>query len=326
MGHRRASVGLVRPSHPEHALTPGCGAFVALTASRWDLGAAGAGDASREASRISTNSPDHDPVLAERAEDKLRARLEAADERCLHLEAALARAKEAADSANRELESLSHSVAHDLRAPLRGIDGFSQALLEEYAERLDDDGRRYLGHVRASAQHMMQLLESLLGLSRVSRGELQRERVDLSELGRAAAARLRTTQPERTAEISIADGLVCQGDARLLGVVVESLLGNAWKFSRNRQLARIELGSELAPGGPAFFVRDNGAGFDVRYASKLFGAFQRLHSPSEFEGTGMGLATVQRIIARHGGRIWAEGAVDQGATFHFTLEESRERS
>ncbi|HYP86558.1 MAG TPA: ATP-binding protein [Polyangiaceae bacterium] len=225
-----------------------------------------------------------------------------------------------------ELESFSYSVAHDLRAPLRGIDGFSQVLLEDYSERLDDEGRRYLGHVRDSAQHMAQLIESLLSLARVTRSELNKERVDLSELGRAAAARLRQNQPERSVEVAIEDELTGMGDSRLLGVAIENLLGNAWKFTRDRAHARISLGAERSRGVPVFFVRDNGAGFDMRYASKLFGVFQRLHSPTEFEGTGIGLATVQRIIARHGGRIWAEGAVNEGATFYFSLEdEGQER-
>ncbi|HKY41303.1 MAG TPA: PAS domain S-box protein [Polyangiaceae bacterium] len=237
-------------------------------------------------------------------------------------EEALARAKEAAEVASRELESFSYSVAHDLRAPLRGIDGFSQVLLEDYSQKLDAEGQRYLGRVRESAQHMAQLIESLLNLARVTRGDIRRERVDLSELARATAERLRSAHPERDVEIRIGEALRTEGDARLLGLVLENLLGNAWKFTRNQVRAQIELGSSQDNGQSIFFVRDNGAGFDMKFASKLFGVFQRLHASSEFEGTGIGLATVQRIVIRHGGRIWAEAQVGGGATFFFTLGKS----
>jgi PAS domain S-box-containing protein len=240
-------------------------------------------------------------------------------------EQALARAKEAAENASRELESFSYSVAHDLRAPLRGIDGFSQVLLEDHAAQLDEEGRRYLGRVRESAQHMAQLIESLLNLARVTRGDLHKDRVDLSELARATAERLRAGQADRNVEISIEPGLWGAGDSRLLGVVLENLLGNAWKFTRKRDGALIQVGSRRDNGEQVFFVRDNGAGFDMSYAPKLFGVFQRLHSPREFEGTGIGLATVQRIILRHGGRVWAEAAVDAGATFFFTLDDRKQR-
>jgi PAS domain S-box-containing protein len=236
-------------------------------------------------------------------------------------EEALARAKEAAETANRELQTFSYSVAHDLRAPLRGIDGFSQALLEDYAGQLDAEGKRYLERVRESAQHMAQLIESLLTLARVTQSDLRRERVDLTALARAAAARVGAAQPRREVEVLIMDGLTADGDARLLGVALENLLNNAWKFTQGRPRARIEFGSRQENGEPVFFVHDNGAGFDMAFASKLFGVFQRLHTPDEFEGTGIGLATVQRIVQRHGGRIWAEGKVDEGASFYFTLAE-----
>ena len=234
-------------------------------------------------------------------------------------EAALARAKDAAEAAGRELEAFSYSVAHDLRAPLRGIDGYSQVLLEDYSDKLDDEGKKHLKTVRQSAQQMAQLIESLLSLARVTRSEIRRERVDLSRLARAAAGRLQSAQPRRQGEFAIAEGLVGTGDSRLLGVLLENLLGNAWKFTGKRPKARVEFGRTREGGEEAYFVRDNGAGFDMAYASKLFGVFQRLHSISEFEGTGVGLATVQRIVRRHGGRIWAEGEVDRGATFYFTL-------
>src|SRR6266540_1603827 len=236
-------------------------------------------------------------------------------------EKALASAKEATDLANRELEAFSYSVAHDLRAPLRGIDGFSHALLEDYAPQLDEEGQRFLRRVRESAQQMAQLIESLLSLARVTRGDLRRESVDLSDCARATAARLREVQPERNIEFLIGKGLSVNGDSQLLAIVLENLLGNAWKFTRDQAKACIEFARATRDGQSLFFVRDNGAGFDMAFASKLFGVFQRLHTPQEFEGTGIGLATVQRIIRRHNGRIWAEGQVGGGATFYFTLDE-----
>jgi light-regulated signal transduction histidine kinase (bacteriophytochrome) len=239
-------------------------------------------------------------------------------------EEALARAKEATDTANRELEAFSYSVAHDLRAPLRGIDGFSQALLEDFAESLEPEARRLLERVRQSAQHMAQLIESLLALARVTRGDVRNDRVDLSSLARATADRLMTAQPGRRVDFRIANDLRATGDSRLLGVVLENLLGNAWKFSRNKPTAMIEFSVDASEARTVFFVRDDGAGFDMAFASKLFGVFQRLHTSREFEGTGIGLATVQRIIHRHGGRIWAEGEVGGGATFYFTLNEKEQ--
>jgi PAS domain S-box-containing protein len=232
---------------------------------------------------------------------------------------ALALAKEVAENASRELESFSYSVAHDLRAPLRGIDGFSQALLEDYAPVLDAEGQRYLNRVRESAQHMAQLIESLLTLAQVTRSDIRRERVLLAELARTTIERLQTAQPARQVQFVIDDELEAVGDPRLLSLVMENLIGNAWKFTRNREGARIEVGSSRDNGQQVFFVRDNGAGFDMSFASKLFGVFQRLHTSAEFEGTGVGLATVQRIITRHGGRIWAHAQLDSGATFSFTL-------
>jgi light-regulated signal transduction histidine kinase (bacteriophytochrome) len=240
-------------------------------------------------------------------------------------EEAIARAKEATDAANRELEAFSYSVAHDLRAPLRGIDGFSQALLEEYSAKLDDDGQRYLRRVRESAQRMAQLIESLLSLAGITRSDLRREPVDLSALARAAAERLKASQPDRNVEFLIGRGLTATGDSRLLAIVLENLLANAWKFTRNQPTACIEFASTRREGETVFRVRDNGAGFDMAFASKLFGVFQRLHTSEEFEGTGIGLATVQRIIRRHNGRIWAEGKVAAGATFYFTLNDGSQR-
>lgn len=233
----------------------------------------------------------------------------------------LSRARDAAEAANRELESFSYSVAHDLRAPLRAIDGFSQALLEDCAERLDADGKKYLSYVRGAAQQMAQLIDDLLALSRVTRSELHEEEVNLSELARTAIARLRRSHPDRRVSVVIRDGLTDRGDPRLLAVVFDNLLDNAWKFTQRRDEARIEFGAIAGDGHPVYFVRDDGVGFDMTYADKLFGVFQRLHSVSEFEGTGIGLATVQRAVRRHGGRVWAEGAVDRGACFFFTLND-----
>jgi PAS domain S-box-containing protein len=241
-------------------------------------------------------------------------------------EEALALAKENAEAAGREFEAFSYSVAHDLRAPLRGIDGFSQALLEDYGDKLDADGRHFLGRVRDAAQQMAQLIESLLVLARATQGELRSEPVDLSAMTRAVAERLADAEPGRDVELRIADGLAASGDGRLLSVVLENLLGNAWKFTRHTSGSRIEVGCEHEADPPVFFVRDNGAGFDMAFAPKLFGVFQRLHRPDEFEGTGIGLATVQRIVRRHGGRIWAEGRIGEGATFRFTLNERGQRA
>jgi signal transduction histidine kinase len=234
--------------------------------------------------------------------------------------AELEKATEAAESANRELEAFSYSVAHDLRAPLRSLDGFSQALLEDYSDKLDDEGKSYLLRLRAGAQRMARLIDDLLSLSRVSRNELVRSEVDLSALARNIGERLLQATPERTISLSVAPELRARGDARLLTAALENLLGNAVKFTAKREQARIEVGSRRIHGKITFFVSDNGAGFDMAYADKLFGAFQRLHSTHEYEGTGIGLATVQRIVSRHGGQIWPEAKPDEGATFYFTLE------
>ena len=236
-------------------------------------------------------------------------------------ERALQAARDRAEAANRELEAFSYSVSHDLRAPLRAIDGFSQALLEDCAAGLSPAGHAHLHRVRAAAQRMAALIDDLLELSRISRAELRLSPVDLSTLAREVAGTLRESHPDRRVAVEVADGVAGRGDPRLLRVLLDNLLGNAWKFTRDRPEARIEFGAARENGTTAFFVRDNGAGFDMAYAGKLFGAFQRLHSAREFEGTGIGLATVARIVRRHGGRVWAEGAVGEGATFRFTLGE-----
>jgi PAS domain S-box-containing protein len=223
---------------------------------------------------------------------------------------------------NRELEAFSYSVSHDLRAPLRGIDGWTMALLEDYAHLLDDKGKKYLDRVRTETQRMGRLIDDMLSLSRVTRAEMHRETVDLTCLAQSIAGRLRETSPERLVEFVIQDGLIVEGDPRLLEIALVNLLDNAWKFTGQSPIASIELGRVEQEGHSVFFVRDNGTGFDMTYAHKLFGAFQRFHKTSEFPGTGIGLATVQRVVHRHGGRIWADAAVDRGATFHFTLQEA----
>ncbi|MCM2278634.1 MAG: ATP-binding protein [Oligoflexia bacterium] len=222
-------------------------------------------------------------------------------------------------AANKELEAFSYSVSHDLRAPLRSADGFSKALLEEYSDRLDDQARDYLGRIRASAQRMARLIDDLLNLSRLGRKELTIETVDLSALARKAAEELAAGDPGRNVRFIISEGLVAEGDRELLRVVIENLFNNAWKFTSKHSSAMIEFGVRQQEGSPVFFVRDDGAGFDMAHAQKLFGAFQRLHRPNEFPGTGVGLATVQRIVHRHGGHAWAEGKVEKGATFYFSL-------
>ncbi len=227
-------------------------------------------------------------------------------------------------AANKELEAFSYSVSHDLRAPLRGIDGFSLALLEDYADKLDEDGRDYLHRVRAATQRMGILIDDLLNLSRVTRSEMRRENTDLGAIARSVAGELQKTQPERRVEFRIEEGLEAFVDSHLIRIVLENLLGNAWKFTSKRESACIEFGRTSGDVGFTYYIRDDGAGFNPTYANRLFGAFQRLHDKNEFPGTGVGLATVQRIIHRHGGRIWAESAVERGATFYFTLLEMKQ--
>ena len=223
---------------------------------------------------------------------------------------------------NKELEAFSYSVSHDLRAPLRSIDGFSQILMEDYPDRLDEQGKNYLKRVRSATQRMAVLIDDLLSLSRVTRSEMRRGTVDLSTLAQSIAGELQETQPERQAAFIIAPELTASGDEQLLHILMENLLSNAWKFTGKRPKARIEFGATQVDGKETFFIRDDGAGFDMTYAEKLFGVFQRLHSIDEFPGIGIGLATVQRIVHRHGGQVWAEGKVEEGATFYFTLAQN----
>jgi PAS domain S-box-containing protein len=230
-------------------------------------------------------------------------------------QAEAARARETAEAASSELEAFSYSVAHDLRAPLRGMNGFAHLLVEEYGDKLEAEARDWLEEIKVNATRMAALIDALLSLARLTRSELHRERVDLSSLTRSVANQLAKAEPEREVEVVIAPALTADLDPRLARALVDNLVGNAWKFTSKQPSALIEVGASDA----AFFVRDNGAGFDMAYATKLFSPFQRLHASSEFPGTGIGLATAQRIVRRHGGRIWAEGVVNRGATFFFTV-------
>lgn len=235
------------------------------------------------------------------------------------LEALVAERTRQLKAVNKELEAFAYSVSHDLRAPLRAVEGFSQALLEDYRDALDAQGKDYLQRVSSEARRMAQLIQDLLVLSRVTRAELNLQPVDLTALAMDVLEMLRSGEPSRQVQVQVAEGLAACGDPQLLRQVLENLLGNAWKFTSHREQARIEVGSEQRDGTETFWIRDNGAGFDMDYSEKLFVPFLRLHGMTEFPGTGVGLSTVQRIIARHGGRVWADAAVDQGATFYFTL-------
>jgi DNA-binding response OmpR family regulator len=220
---------------------------------------------------------------------------------------------------NRELDAFSYSVAHDLRAPLRSISGFSAALVEDYAPQLDDRAKDYLQRVQTSARRMGELIDDLLQLAKVGRAELRKQPVDLAGMARSTVKQLRDRDPSRGVELVVAEKIVVEADRGLLQVLLDNLLSNAWKFTSKRADARIEVGIANVDGVPAYFVRDNGAGFEPSHAARLFRPFQRLHSSTDFEGTGIGLATVQRVVTRHGGRVWAEGAIGSGATFFFTL-------
>jgi PAS domain S-box-containing protein len=231
----------------------------------------------------------------------------------------------ATEASNKELAAFSYSVSHDLRAPLRSIDGFSLALLEEYQEKLDETGKTYLERVRAATQKMGLLIDDMLKLSRITQSELKREAVDLSKMVLAIAEGHQKINPDRSFDVTVQEGIMVQGDPYLMKIAMENLIGNAWKFTGKEAHPRIEFGTTVRDGEAACFIRDNGVGFDMAYVSKLFGAFQRLHTTDEFPGTGIGLATVQRIIHRYGGRVWAEGEIGKGATFYFTLPPDRER-
>jgi signal transduction histidine kinase len=256
--------------------------------------------------------------------DEQRNKTEAANRDLVAALESLRRAKESAEAANRELEAFSYSVSHDLRTPLQSIDGFSQALLEDYGHLLDERGNDYLRRVRSATQRMGQLIEDLLRLSRLTRSIMNPARIDLSAVVRTVAAELRRLQPEREVEFRIAEGVMVVADPNLLKIALDNLMGNAWKFTGKKEKAVIEFGAREIDGERTYFIRDNGAGFDMAYQEKLFATFQRLHLEKEFPGTGIGLSLVQRIIHRHNGKIWAEGAIGEGATFFFTLNLTME--
>jgi two-component system NtrC family sensor kinase len=259
-------------------------------------------------------------------EQLLHSKLEAAEARAAReLAEAKAMLVEELEYKNKELEAFSYSVSHDLRAPLRGIDGFSQALLEDYTDRLDETGQNYLSRIRAAAQRMGQLIDDMLLLSRVGRVQLERERVDLSVMAQAVTDELRRQDPDRRIVLEIQPDLFTQADRGLMRVLLDNLLGNAWKFTARTVDARIDLKMQEHETGRVFLLQDNGAGFDMAHAGTLFQPFHRLHAVTDFPGTGIGLATCQRIVDRHGGRIWAEGTVSLGATVFFTIPPSRDK-
>ncbi len=252
--------------------------------------------------------------------ERKRTEKELADHRA-HLEELVARRTAQLEAANKELESFSYSVSHDLRTPLRAIDGFSLALMEDYGQELDDTALDFLGRIRRGAQRMSQLIDDLLQLSRINKSGLNWQTVDLTQMAADIWAELKAADTERHVTLEMGENLQVKGDARLLRILLTNLLGNAWKFTLHKDPGRVAFGCHRNKAG-VFYIADNGAGFDMRYADKLFGAFQRLHRTSEFPGTGVGLAIVQRIVHRHGGRIWAEGEVGRGATFYFSLGEA----
>jgi len=260
-----------------------------------------------------------DITLRKRADETIRALNDSLEIRVEQRTQELADTNQQLAAANKELEAFAYSVSHDLRAPLRSVDCFSQIIIEEYADKLDDDGAKYLQRIRAGAKTMSQLIDDLLNLARLSRTQLNREPVHLSSIALSIVNEWRDREPDRVMKAAIAPDVQAPGDARLLRVVLDNLLGNAWKFTGKRENACLEFGAVNQRGQTVYFIRDNGAGFDMAYSSQLFAPFQRLHQATEFEGSGIGLATVQRIIQRHGGSIWAEGSVGQGATFYFTL-------
>jgi light-regulated signal transduction histidine kinase (bacteriophytochrome) len=267
----------------------------------------------------------HAELLAElRAEVTER---QQAEQRAQELNQGLRQAILELKAVNAELEAFSYSVSHDLRAPLRSIDGFSQALLEDCLDQLDPSGQDYLRRIRSATQRMGHLIDDLLTLSRVTRSDMRKDTVDLSQTASRICTYLQQSAPQRQIEFQIQPGLTDYGDTRLIQVVLENLLNNAWKFTEKHAQAKIEFGAIAQDSSiPLYFVRDNGVGFDPAFLGKLFKPFQRLHSMGEFPGNGVGLATVQRIIHRHGGRVWAEGALDQGATFYFTLVEEKTKA
>ncbi len=281
--------------------------------SRDEIGALSlAFDQMTENLEVSRDDLGKEVTVRRRAEEGLRTLNEELEQRVADRTADL-------EASNSELEAFSYSVSHDLRAPLRSLSGFSLALSEDYSGKLDQQGEDYLRRISTASERMGRLIDDLLTLSRLSRSLIAAELVDLSAIAGSITKQLRDEQPQRRVEFVIAQGLVVHGDRRLLGVLLKNLIDNAWKYTGQHSKARIEFGTTVADGERAYFVADDGAGFDMAYYDKLFGPFQRLHSQAEFEGTGIGLATVKRIVHRHGGTLWAEGKVEEGATFYFTL-------
>jgi light-regulated signal transduction histidine kinase (bacteriophytochrome) len=242
-----------------------------------------------------------------------------AEEKIVSLNVSLAQHATELEAVNKELESFSYSVSHDLRAPLRSMAGFSTALLEDYSEKLDDEGKQYLKHIQDSSELMARLIDDLIKLSRVTRNDINYDKVNFSDMAQKVVEELTKADPTRKVKVIITPGVIAYGDRNLLRLVYDNLIGNAWKFSSKTAEPRIEIGSMELKGKLTYFIRDNGIGFDMTYADKLFKPFQRLHKASEFPGTGIGLATVQRIVRRHGGEVWVESKVGEGATFFFTL-------
>ena len=308
----RSGVELIREARKSRLTTP----MILLT---------GQGDHDVDVEAMEAGATDYlvkDETSPARLERTIRYAVQLNVERCRSEEELGQRVAERTvqlQAANKELEAFSYSVSHDLRAPLRHINGFSQALLEDCANQLNADGKTNLQEIRNATQEMSLLIDDLLQLARLTRSEMRLDVVDLSELAHEIIAELRARDTERNVTVNIDQGVSTQGDKRLLRIMLSNLLGNAWKFTSKREHATIAFGQSAQETNPFYFVRDNGAGFDMAYVNKLFGAFQRLHSVAEFTGTGIGLATVQRIIRRHGGRVWAEGTINEEAVFYFTL-------